>query len=294
MIPINLTDSESIIRTLSDDTESLGSASPREVLFFFLSLVIAYLLGLIVAHYLKIKLSHRLKPDQLNSLIMVEKILLFVIAVAISIPSLLNLSLTIMLIASAGAIAVIGLSSQKVISNLVGGLAIMYESPFAQGDFISIGDISGTVVSMRLFSVRIRTTNGVYIHIPNDAIYSSNVSNYHANVARRYDYTIGIRYQDNVAVAKKIISDILDCYTFVLKNPVPQVFVSDIDADSVLLTVRCWFPSGWADTRDDVSLMTDILPRIKTSLEAAGIEMPYVHREIILTASEKREKPDNE
>ncbi|WP_366652797.1 mechanosensitive ion channel domain-containing protein [Methanoregula sp.] len=55
------------------------------------------------------------------------------------------------------------------------GLALLYESPFAAGDFISTGGILGTVVSVRLFSVRIRTTDGVYVHIPNDQIYSTTV-----------------------------------------------------------------------------------------------------------------------
>jgi small-conductance mechanosensitive channel len=42
--------------------------------------------------------------------------------------------------------------------------------------------------------------------------------------------------------------------------------------------IRVWFPSNWKLTRDDISLSTAILPRIKDALEAAGIEMPYAQR----------------
>jgi small-conductance mechanosensitive channel len=282
MIPINLTGSDAVIQTLSSETDIIGTASPREIVLFFISLAVAYLLGLIFAQYLKRKMSHRLKQDQLLILTRFVKVILFLLAIAISIPSLLDLSLTIVLICFAGIVAIIGLSSQKVISNMVGGLAILYENPFSTGDFISTGDISGTVISVRIFSVRVRTTSGVYVHIPNDQIYSSTVSNYHANVARRYDYVVGIRYKDNVKKATSVIFNILDQYTFILKKPAPQVFVSDIDTDSVRITFRCWFPSLWADTKDDVSLMTDILPRVKTALESAGIEMPYAHREVMV------------
>jgi small-conductance mechanosensitive channel len=44
---------------------------------------------------------------------------------------------------------------------------------------------------------------------------------------------------------------------------------------------RVWFPSVWARTKDDISLQTAILPRVKAALEEEGIEMPYAHREIL-------------
>ncbi len=283
MIPLAgvLPNSTEVVIALNDETNIVGNASPKEISFFIVSLVVAYVLGLAIAHYLKLKLSHRLKPDQLTLLTRVIRVILILIAFGATVPGLLDLSFTILTLIFVGIIAIIGISSQKVISNMVGGLALLYEHPFASGDFISTGDVSGTVVSTRLFSVLVRTTNGVSVQIPNDQIYSSDVSNYHANVARRYEYVVGIRYKDDVKKAIEIISGLLEDYTFVLKNPSPNVFVSDIDADSVRVKFRIWFPSVWADTKDDVSFQTEILPRVKAALESAGIEMPYAHREIL-------------
>jgi len=282
MIPLaaNLPNSTVVINKLSDESNIVGTASPKEISIFIISLVVAYVLGLVIAHYLKLKLSHRLKPDQLTLLTRLIRVILILIAFGISIPGLLNLSFTIFLLIFAGIIAIIGLSSQKVISNMVGGLALLYEHPFATGDFINTGEVSGTVVSTRLFSVVVQTTSGVSVQIPNDQIYSTDVSNYHANVARRYEYVVGIRYQDDMKKAIGIIAELLEDYTFVLKNPAPNVFVNDIDADSVRVMFRIWFPSVWANTKDDVSFQTEVLPRVKAALEAAGIEMPYAHRVI--------------
>ena len=282
MIPLaaNLPNSTVVINKLNDESNIIGDASPKEISIFIFSLVVAYVLGLVIAHYLKLKLSHHLKPDQLTLLTRLIRVILILIAFGISIPGLLNLSFTIFLLFFAGIIAIIGLSSQKVISNMVGGLALLYERPFAAGDFINTGDVSGTVVSTRLFSVVVQTTSGVSVQIPNDQIYSTDVSNYHANVARRYEYVVGIRYQDDMKKAIGIIAELLEDYTFVLKNPAPNVFVNDIDADSVRVMFRIWFPSVWANTKDDVSFQTEVLPRVKAALEAAGIEMPYAHRVI--------------
>jgi small-conductance mechanosensitive channel len=264
--------------TVTSDNDFFASVSPRDVFIFVVGIIAAYIIGLAISHHLRVRMSHRLKKDQLDILTGVIRVALILVAIGISLPGLLDLSVTIIIVAFVAVIAIIGLSSQKVISNMVAGLALLYESPFATGDFISTGGVSGTVVSVRLFSVRIRTTDGIYVHIPNDQIYSTTVSNNLANVAVRFVYSVGIRYQDDVNRAEEIIGRILDNYSFVLKNPAPAVFVSDITADSVVLTIRVWFPSNWKLTRDDVSLSTALLPRIKDELETAGIEMPYAQR----------------
>ncbi|MCX6689086.1 MAG: mechanosensitive ion channel [Methanoregula sp.] len=272
-----------VISTLSDETNLIGTASTREIVTFFILLIIAYIVGLILAHYFKLKLSHRLKPDQLALLTRFVRVFLILLVFVFSLPGFFDLSVTIFALILVALIAIIGISSQKVISNMVGGLAMLYENPFKTGDFISTGEVSGTVISTRLFSVLIRTTSGVHVQIPNDQIYSSDVSNFFAHVARRYDYVVGIRYEDDVKKTTSIIAGILKEYTFVLANPAPDVFVSDIDADSVRVMFRVWFPSVWAKTKDDISLQTAILPRVKAALEAEGIEMPYAHREILFT-----------
>ena len=273
----NLTGAESEV---TSEKDFFATISPRDVLFFVIGIVIAYVLGLIISHHLRMRMSHRLKKDQLDILTGFIRVILIIIAVGISLPGLLDLSVTIILICIAGVIAIIALSSQKVISNMVAGIALLYESPFATGDYISTEGVEGTVVAVRLFSVRIRTGEGVYVHIPNDQIYSTAVSNVHANVARRFEYRVGIRYQDDTNQAIAIIKQLLEENPYVLENPAPAVYVSDISADSVVLSIRAWFPSNWQLTKDDISRTTAILPNVKDALEAAGIEMPYAQRVI--------------
>lgn len=273
----NLTDLESEVYS---DRDFFATVSPRDIFFFFIGLVIAYILGLIISHHIRIRMSHRLKKDQLDIVTGFIRVLLIVIVIAFSLPGLLDLSVTILLIVIVVVIAIIALSGQKVISNMVSGLALLYESPFATGDYICTGGVEGTVVSVRLFSIRIRTGDGIYVHIPNDQIYSTAVSNVHANVARRFDYKIGIRYQDDACRAITLIRELLEKHPFVLENPAPSVFVSEIAQDSVVLTIRAWFPSNWQPTKDDISRSTAILPKVKECLEADGIEMPYAQRVI--------------
>jgi small-conductance mechanosensitive channel len=60
----------------------------------------------------------------------------------------------------------------------------------------------------------------------------------------------------------------------------PEVFVSDLGQSSVTIRTRVWFPSVWANTQDDVSLRTAIIPQLKAALKKAGIEVPFPQQEV--------------
>jgi Small-conductance mechanosensitive channel len=257
------------------DVNIVGSVTGADILFFIFSLVVAFVVATIAGFYIKRKFTHRLKKDTLKFFTRVVQVIIFIIALGIAVPSFLDISITILLIGIAGALVVMALSSQNVISNFVGGIALHYERPVSSGDYISIQDISGVVEGVKMFSTIVKTTSGVFVRIPNNQVYSGTVTNYYANVARRYEYDLGIRYQDDIGKAIELVRMALEEYTYILKNPAPDIFVSDIDANSVRIKFRVWFPASWANTRDDISLYTGILPRIKLALEKEGIELPY-------------------
>jgi len=258
----------------------VGTASPAELVEFAVAIIIAYIAGVFAAYYLKRRFSHRVKRDHLDFWIGVMRILFVLAAIAITFPPFFDAGLILVLWILIGSLAVFALSGQKVIANAVAGFALMYERPFASGDFICVGETSGTVVSITLFATMVRTVRGVTVHIPNDQVYTTASSNYYSNVARRYDYEINIRYRDDSERAVSIIKEVLDSFTFVLKNPVPEVFVSDFAQSSVTIMIRVWFPSVWANTKDDVSLMTALLPQLKAAFGKAGIEIPFPQRTV--------------
>ncbi|MEN6609528.1 MAG: mechanosensitive ion channel family protein [Methanoregulaceae archaeon] len=265
---------------ISNEEDILGTISPREILIFVIALVAAYLAGLIIAQYLKRRFSYSMKPDHLGFLIRAERVALILIVFIASVPNLFNLSLSILGLILLAAAVIIALSSQKVIGNIVAGLTLQYERPIGSGDFVTINGNQGTVEEMRILSTTIRTTDGVRVRIPNDELYTASVANYHANVARRFDFEIGIRYEDNPEKAVAIIRDILENYPFALKNPAPLVFVSEIGESSIKIKTHVWFPSVWANTRDDVFFNTSILAAIKEQLEREGMAFPFPQRTI--------------
>ncbi|PVX44798.1 mechanosensitive ion channel-like protein [Flavobacterium sp. 103] len=74
------------------------------------------------------------------------------------------------------------LGSSNAIANMVAGLVITYMRPFKIGDFIKIGDVSGTVVEKTALVTRVRTSKHEDITIPNATVLSSSSINYSANI----------------------------------------------------------------------------------------------------------------
>ncbi|PWA09308.1 mechanosensitive ion channel family protein [Flavobacterium laiguense] len=73
------------------------------------------------------------------------------------------------------------LGSSNAIANMIAGLVITYMRPFKIGDFIKIGDVSGTVLEKTALVTRIRTSKFEDITIPNATVLSSSSINYSSN-----------------------------------------------------------------------------------------------------------------
>jgi small-conductance mechanosensitive channel len=170
---------------------------------------------------------------------------------------------------------VIGLASQSVIGNLVAGIFLVIEKPMKVGDQVEVEGKMGYVEDVKIMSTIIRTYDGVFVRIPNEKVFTTNISNLVAHAARRLEYVVGIRYRDDADKAVAIIKDIIDRYPITLKNPEPTVYVRELGNSSVDIMVRFWVPSPeWYPVR------RELLWKIKTTLEENGIFVPFPQREV--------------
>ena len=175
------------------------------------------------------------------------------------------------LLVAGGIIGVaVGFASQNTLSNVVAGILLMFERPVNLGDNISVKGTEGYVEDIGLMSTTIRTYKGVYVRVPNEAMFTSDITNYVAHVARRFDYKITIRYKDDADKAVKIIKETIEKHPYALKNPAPSVFVDDVGPNGSNLNVRIWSPSGyWWDAK------TELLWKIVRELRSAGIVITF-------------------
>ncbi|MCU0630616.1 MAG: mechanosensitive ion channel family protein [Methanoregulaceae archaeon] len=247
----------------------VANVKAYDIIAIAVILIIAVIIAKIVTTFLKKKLSDRMEKSDLKVVNSIVWWSIILIGIFFASPHF-KIDLSGLLVAGGILAVIIGFASQSVVSNFVSGIFLIIERPMKIGDNINIGDVTGNVEHIQILSTIVRTFEGIYVRVPNEKVFTSNISNYVSNVARRFDYRIGISYRDDANRAIMIIRDIIEQEPFALKNPEPLVFADKLGDSSVELLIRIWAPSKeWYD------LKMSLLVKIKTTLEANGIEIPY-------------------
>jgi small-conductance mechanosensitive channel len=252
----------------------VGGITVENLLYFVFILALGVIVAKVVSINFRRALAERLPVNERELLTKLVYYGIIVWAIVVALPQL-NFDLSGLLVAGGIAGLVIGFASQSVVSNLISGLFLMFEHPIRIGDNINVADVSGTVEDIRVLSTVIKTYDGIYIRIPNEKVFTSNITNYVHNPARRFTYEIRIRYADDANAAIRIAKEVIETHPFALKSPAPSVFVDNLGDNGVNLTAYIWAPArNWWDVR------TDLLWKIKVALEENGIEIPFPQRTV--------------
>ncbi|MBZ9729536.1 mechanosensitive ion channel [Salegentibacter sp. JZCK2] len=182
------------------------------------------------------------------------------------------------LVAAIGAAGLaIGLAMQGSLSNLAGGVLLIVLKPFKVGDWIEAQGISGSVVEITLFYTKIDTFGNQRAVIPNGDLSNDNIINYSFNGTRKENLSFGISYDDDLKKAKEVLRNLVEEQENVLKDPPPQIIVSELGADSVNFSVRYF-----AENSKFWDLHWYMIEEGKIRLEEAGMTIPYPQRDVYL------------
>ncbi|ETA69060.1 small-conductance mechanosensitive channel [Methanolobus tindarius DSM 2278] len=241
------------------------------IVILFFTIVIAK--GITI--YLQRSLKDKMDKEHLNILIKSIYYGAIVLSIVGVIFPLLNIDTSGLLVAGGVVGIVIGFASQSIVGNFISGVFLMIERPIKIGDQVNIDNKLGYVEDIKIISTIIRTYDGLYIRLPNETVFTTSITNYVANLTRRFEYIVGIRYSDDADEAIKIIKDIIEMEPFALVNPGPSVFVDTLGDNAVNIIVRIWAPAThWYDMK------MKLLWVIKKTLEDNGIEIAFPQRTV--------------
>ncbi len=169
----------------------------------------------------------------------------------------------------------VGLALQGSLSNLAAGVLLVMFRPFRAGEYVDLGGVAGTVLSVQIFSTTMRTADGKIIVIPNGKIIAGNIINFSREPARRNEFIIGVAYDSDIDQVKQILTDIIQSEDRILKDREMTVRLNELGASSINFVVRVWSNSG-----DLQNVYWDVLERIKREFDAAGISFPYTQMDV--------------
>jgi len=167
----------------------------------------------------------------------------------------------------------IGFASQTSVSNIISGLFLISEKPFAVGDVIQVGSTKGVILSIDLLSVKLRTFENHLIRLPNEMLIKSEVRNITRFPIRRLDIELSVAYKENVQKVREVLLDIADKEPLCLDEPEPDVRFQNF-GDSGLEFLY----AIWCVREDYLKLKKNIMQQIKERFDEEGIEIPFPHR----------------
>lgn len=244
--------------------------------------IVLFILGYIAAglaeRWCYTGLGHVRGFDQTLRLFL-SKVLRYTILVFVGVIVLAQFGVqTASIIAALGAAGIaIGLALQGTLQNIAAGIMLLVLRPFRVGEYISAGNIAGTIKEIGLFATELRTYDGLYVMAPNSQLWGSAVTNYSRNKTRLNDLGIRISYHDDIERALKLLMELAKDDR-ILKDPAPLAYVSEFSESAVAVTLRYWTASSdWWQTK------LDLTKEIKTTFDRNGISIPVPQRDVHFT-----------
>ncbi|MGD8329999.1 MAG: mechanosensitive ion channel family protein, partial [Acidobacteriota bacterium] len=178
----------------------------------------------------------------------------------------------------------IAMAVQGILSDLFGSLTIALDKPFAVGEFITVGQDSGTVEHVGLKSTRVRSVTGEELVMSNGDLLSSRVRNFGRMQERRGNLNLGVTYD---TAAEKL-------------EMIPGIIKEIVDEEALARFDRAHFASYgdfslnfasvyWVETPAYIDFMNttqSINLKIKRRFEKEGIEMAFPTQTIYVEKDE--------
>ena len=174
----------------------------------------------------------------------------------------------------------VALALQDSLANFFGSVFIFLDRPFAVGDTVKIGDVTGTVEQIGFRSTRIRTFDATLVAIPNKHVADSGIDNWTRRPNRRVFQSVGVTYEttaDQMQQAVAAIRKILEGDEGVDPQGVIVRFedfgASSLDIRVVYFTKATDY-AGYLETRERVNLA------IMRALEQLGLAIAFPTRTV--------------
>ncbi len=177
------------------------------------------------------------------------------------------------------------LAAQDTVSNIFGSITVFSDKSFQLGDWISIGDIEGTVEDIGFRSTRIRRFDQALVTVPNSQFIKGGVVNYSARKKRRIEFYLGITYGTSVSKIKEVVEGIkriieeddrFDHSFYMVK-------FTDFGEYSLNIYIYCFTKTTvWTDF---LTVRGEFNLKIMQLLEELGVEIAFPSQTIYLNKS---------
>ena len=273
-----------IIKNLS---EQLLHFLPK-LIFALIILLIGHIIVRIVCKILNKTLEKfKLDPSLIGFFGKTANISLHIILI-LSALSMIGVSTTGLIAAFSACAVAISLALKDSLSNIASGLMLLISKPFSTGDFVEIGEDSGTVLKIDLMHTTIKTYDNRHVIIPNGQLATLEVINYSLETTRLAALSFSVSYNNDIAEVKTAIMNCLQADERVLKEEgkEPIVRIQSYGESAINFSARFWTNSA-----DYWGAYYELLEKVKLEFDKQGITIPYNQLDVHLIKEENEKTP---
>lgn len=245
-----------------------------DVLLRVVRFVALLILGILVVKATAFVVGRTMNKRFSEQTVMITRKIIFYAGFVIVVMALLaDLGLNLAALLGAFGIAgiAIGFAAQTSVSNVISGMFLISERPFEIGDIVRVDENTGTVLSIDLLSIKIRTFDNQFLRIPNETLIKSDVVNITRYPIRRVTFEFAVEYRTELSELKRVLLEVASGIPEVLDNPEPLYLIKGFGLRGVDIVFGVWFAK-----EDFLFVRNTVAEQIKTSFEANGIQFAVV------------------
>ena len=166
--------------------------------------------------------------------------------------------------------------SASAISNIVGGVVLIYMRAFQIGDRVQIADTVGDVIEKGMLVTRIRTPKNVNVTIPNSMVLSNHLINYSRAALREgvvLHTTITLGYDVPWPKVHEVLEGAAGATSGIMETPAPFVLQKSLDDFYVAYELNAYTREPNRAER----IYSQLHENIQDGCNAAGIEILSPH-----------------
>ena len=172
----------------------------------------------------------------------------------------------------------VSLAVQGVLSNLAGGMMILWAKPFQVGDTVEADGTVGKVQDITLVYTKLLTPDNRVVYLTNKAVSEAKLVNITGEETRRVE----LSYDSPVETVKSTILEVIGQHSKTLTTPAPLARVANFGASAIEYHVRAWCAAA-----DYWDVFYDLNEGIKAAFDRVGIEMTYDHLNVHMVEEKK-------
>ena len=264
-------------KTLWNNIVEFFTGNVWKIIGFFATLVIGIIVIKLIIN-VTTRIFNRAKMEKIAQQFIrtVIKFILYLVLVLVLL-SILGVQVSGIITALSALVLAIGMAVKDNISNVANGIIIVSTKMFKKGDYITVGDVSGSVTDINFLFVTLTTPDNKKITLPNNMIVNSEVVNAGANKTRRVEFTFSVAYESDVEQVKKIIKDVMESNgkVYLNENKKPFCRLKTLGSSSLDFFANCW-----CDSEDYWDVYYYVVEEVYNEFKRNGISVPYAQFEV--------------